>query len=168
MAKALPGSLVLMEGQSSSSVPPTFSRAFAVDRGSEYKGAFKENVEKRGATLRISARRRLRQNAKAEANVKRVQKLTTAALLQSSRPASLWSLAMDVALHNDAHSRVVRDEKTAFELRWKRPPRGTLYPFGCEIWALRDTEDRDKYESRGERSIFVAYEGEESVSYLRF
>ena len=75
---------------------------------------------------------------------------------------------MDVALHNDAHSGVVRDEKTAFELRWKRPPRGTLYSFGCEIWALRDAEDRDKYESRGERGIFVAYEGEESVSYLRF
>ena len=94
--------------------------------------------------------------------MKRVQKLTTAALLQSSGPVSLWSLAMDV-LQNDAHSCVVRDEKTAFELRWKRPPRGTLYPFGCDIWALWDAEDRDKYESRGERGIFVAYEGEESV-----
>ena len=45
VAKALPGSLVRMEGQSASSVPPTFSRAFAMDRGGEYKGAFKANGE---------------------------------------------------------------------------------------------------------------------------
>ena len=75
---------------------------------------------------------------------------------------------MVAALANEARSVIVRDGKTAYELKWKRAPSGVLLPFGCELWTLVEPHLRDKFDARGRRSIFLGYAGEGSVRFLDF
>ena len=89
-------------------------------------------------------------------------------MIAAGSPGQLWSDAMETALANEARSVPVRDGKTAYELKWKRAPSGVVLPFGCELWTLVEPHLRDKFEARGQRSIFLGYAGEGSVRYQNF
>ena len=87
----------------------------------------------------------------------------------------MWSDAAETALANEARDIVVRDGKTAFEIKWGRKPTQPLLPFGCEVWTLVEPSDptrgiqgRDKFDARAARSIFIGYEGGGAIRYLLF
>ena len=61
----------------------------------------------------------------------------------------------------------LEDESQAVR-RKIREYKGDLYPWGCEVWVLADEEKRGEFDPRGERGIFLGYEGEGSISFLRF
>ena len=70
-------------------LPPTFPHTLSTDRGPEYDTKFTENVKAQGGIHRRSEKRRSKQNARAERNVKEVQALTTATLIAAGSPGQL-------------------------------------------------------------------------------
>ena len=64
-------------------------------------------------------------------------------------------------LFNDARSRPVpaHGGKTPYEVKWGRRHTVTLLPFGCEVFVQVEAGQRDKFDARGRRGIFVGYAG---------
>ena len=81
-----PGSRLQSSSNPEGQVPPTFPRTFATDRGGEYDSTFHDKVVERGGMHRRSARRRAKDNSRAERNVREVETLTSAALITAGAP----------------------------------------------------------------------------------
>ena len=84
-----PGSRLTSDADAKGVLPPTFPHTVSTDRGPEYETKFDENLKARGGTHRRSQKRRSKQNARAERNVKEVQALTTAAMIAAGSPGQL-------------------------------------------------------------------------------
>ena len=92
-----PGSRLTSNADAQGKLPPTFPHTLSTDRGPEYDTKFTENVKARGGVHRRSEKRRSKQNARAERNVKEVQALTTSSMVAAGTPGQLWSDTRETA-----------------------------------------------------------------------
>ena len=131
-------------------MPETSFRQARIDRGTEWKGVWKSNVEDRGARITVGLPGESKTNADAERWIGETERQTAAAMEHANCHPSGWSYAARVFYFNYARTdKSGPTGNTPFYDAWGRDDTRDLFVLGCEVSPLLDPAERNKFQSHG-------------------
>ncbi|GBN39235.1 Retrovirus-related Pol polyprotein from transposon TNT 1-94 [Araneus ventricosus] len=130
------------------------------DRGGEYIGEkFDDYLKELGIQRRLTVKNTPEQNGIAERKNRTLLDIARCSLIQSKLPLSFWAEAIANANYtkNRLPSKSLQG-KSPYEL-WhgKVPNIGYFKTFGCEAFVWNNKKNRDKFEPRAVKDIFLGY-----------
>ena len=131
----------------------TFFRVASVDGGTEWLGEWKEEVEKRGGTIRVSLPGESRTNADAERFNLETEVQTATCLATAGAPLIFWSPAARVLYHNMARTLLNDLGETPHLTLHGYEDTKELFPFGCRMAYVLPDDERDKFETRSGEGV---------------
>ena len=142
-------------------------KTLRTDRGGEfiYK-PFMEYCRTNGIKRQLTVRYTPQQNGVAERKNRTIVEMSRSMMTAKKIPNQLWAEAVNTTIYilNRSPTKAVMN-KTPFQA-WhhKRPPVDHLKVFGCIAYAHISTPNRDKFDQKGEKLIFIGY-SDESKGY---
>ena len=136
-------------------------KALRTDGGGEYcSNVFQNYLETNGIIHQVSAPYTPEQNGIAERMNRTVIEMARCLLHTKSLPYVLWAEATRTAVYirNRTPSQAIENEKTPYELWFKRPPTiDHLRVFGCLAYVHIPDSKRGKLEPKAIKTIFLGY-----------
>ena len=142
-------------------------KTLRTDRGGEfiYK-PFLNYCKEQGINRQLTIRHTPQQNGVAERKNRTIVEMARSMLKGKELPNSFWAEAVSSVVYilNQSPTKAVRD-KTPFEA-WhgRKPVVSQLKVFGCIAYSLVPAQNREKFDEKGEKLIFVGY-SDESKGY---
>ncbi|CAN0920234.1 Retrovirus-related Pol polyprotein from transposon TNT 1-94 [Linum grandiflorum] len=142
-------------------------KTLRTDRGGEfiYK-PFMEYCRNNGIKRQLTVRYTPQQNGVAERKNRTIVEMARSMMTAKKLPNQLWAEAVNTTIYilNRSPTKAVQN-KTPFQA-WhhKRPQVDNLKVFGCIAYAHISTPNRDKFDQKGEKLIFIGY-SDESKGY---
>ena len=142
-------------------------KTLRTDRGGEfiYK-SFLNYCKEQGINRQLTIRHTPQQNGVAERKNRTIVEMARSMLKGKELPNSFWAEAVSSVVYilNQSPTKAVRD-KTPFEA-WhgRKPVVSQLKVFGCIAYSLVPAQNREKFDEKGEKLIFVGY-SDESKGY---
>ena len=152
----------LVERQSGSPI-----KTLRTDRGGEYiYTPFMEYYKEKGIKRQLTVRKTPQQNGVAERKNRTIAEMARSMLKGKGLPNTFWAEAVNTAVFilNRSPTKAVQN-KTPYEAWYKEKPQvHFLKIFGCIAYALVPSEQREKFDEKGEKYIFIGY-SDESKGY---
>ena len=127
---------------------------------------FLEYCKEKGIKRQLTVRKTPQQNGVAERKNRTIAEMARSMLKGKGLPNTFWAEAVNttVFILNRSPTKAVQN-KTPYEAWYKEKPQvHFLKIFGCIAYALVPSEQREKFDEKGEKYIFIGY-SDESKGY---
>ncbi|XAR65337.1 RNA-directed DNA polymerase [Bertholletia excelsa] len=130
---------------------------------------FMEYCKENGIQRQLTIRRSPQQNGVAERKNRTITEMARSMMIGKGLPKRFWAEAVHTAIYilNRCPTKAVRN-RTPYEAWHKRKPVvAHLNIFGSIAYSHVSVENRDKFDERGEKLIFIGYSDESKAIWLR-